>query len=588
MIPASGLANALCGKDVQTVPNDIGCAHGGGMIQRAFQHRSGRVISTCRLLLALLFAVGVSLEPTRPLAFAPATQYLLLGYAVVAAAVLAAIWDNWWLEARLGAPAHVFDLATFTVLTALTGGYASPFFGVFIFLVLSAAMRWGWREATLTVLLIVLVFFAAGLAAASGQQAPFDLQRFVLRASNLVVLSLMIIWFGVNHFGGMRGRRGRSLFAEIADSSEPPVLPSLDHAASQLSAGKVLLVWSDSEEPWLNVATLEQGVLRKQRLGPEVFPCTVADDLAETPFLFDLGRSRILVRNGYSRTLARRSDAIDRGFAAAMGLEEGLAVPIRAEGYQGYIFACAIPGLCSEDLIIAGRVGEKVSAAFERTALFAATRDAASARARLLLARDLHDSVVQFQAGMALKLQGLRLAAAQGVAIEEDLEELQLQLGQEQRDLRNVIGGLRELHRDGRGVDLGQRIATLCRRLESQWGVQCEIRVEPATIAVLPELQHDIDQLIREAVANAVRHGSARNILIRAALRDGRLHLHVEDDGGGFPTEGEFGDEELARRGLGPRSLKERVHNLGGQLKLATDRTGSRLAIALPFKGASA
>ncbi len=558
------------------------------MIQRAFQHRSGRVISTCRLLLALLFAIAVSLEPSQPLVFAPAAKFMLLGYAALSAVLLAATWDNWWLETRLGAPAHVVDLAAFTGLTALTGGYASPFFGIFIFLVLSAAMRWGWREATLTVLLIVLVFFAAGLVAKSGLRAGFDLQRFFLRASNLVVLSLMIIWFGVNQFGVMRGRRGHSLFAEVADSPEPPVLPALEHAAHELCAGKVVLVWSDSEEPWLNVATLEQGVFREEKVGPEAFPCTVAEDLAESPFLFDLRRNRTLVRNGYSRILARRSDAVDRGLATATGIEQGLAVPIRAEGYQGHIFAAGIPGLCSDDLVIAGRVGEKISAAFERAALFAATEEAASSRARLLLSRDLHDSVVQFQAGMALKLQGLRLAAAQGLAIDDDLEELQLQLAQEQRDLRSLIGGLRELPRDGRSVDLGQRIATLCRRLERQWGVDCQIRVDPSAIAVLPELQHDIDQLIREAVANAVRHGSARNILIRAALCDGRLHLDVEDDGGGFPTAGEFGDEELARRGLGPRSLKERVHNLGGQLKLATDRSGSRLAIALPFKGASA
>lgn len=556
------------------------------MIQRMFQHRSGRVIAVSRALLAILFSLAIWIEPTVGRFPDRAAPLLLIVFALTSLAIIALTWNNWWLEARLAAPAHVFDLVVFTVLIGLTAGYASPFFGIYIFLVLSAAMRWGWRAAIGTILLILLLFFAAGMVAAHSHGVlGFEAERFVIRGTNLLVVSLMIIWFGINQFGQRVGARADPVFLGLAETSEPPVRRSLERIAAALGAGRLVFAWSEAEEPWLNVATLSRGVFEEERLGPEAFPALIASDLADRPFLFDARRQRMLSVEDGRRVLQRR-DAVDANFAARFAVAEGVVLPVRAADYEGHVIALAIPGLCSDDLAIAAALGEEVSASFERTALFAANQEAAASRARLHLARDLHDGVVQFQAGMALKLKGIRLAAEQGAPVADELESLQQQLAQEQRDLRMVIGVLRQRADAGDGVDLGQRMASLCRRLERQWGVQCESATEPAAIAVRAGLQHDLDQLIREAVANAVRHGVARHIAVRASLADDRLRLDVEDDGKGFPVHGDYDDADLTARGIGPRSLRERVHALGGTLMLATGATGSRLAIALPFKGA--
>lgn len=557
------------------------------MIQRMFQHRSGRIIALNRTLLAALFTLTIWQEPAEPLAFSPLAPFLLLAFTAVSVLLMALTWNNWWLEARLAAPAHVLDLVVFTVVVTLTAGYASPFFGIFIFLVLSAAIRWGWRAALATTMLVLLLFFAAGLVAANQSDAgTFQMQRFFVRGTNLVVLSLMIIWFGVNQYG-MRPGRGRSSLTDDTESAEPPVRQSLDHAMRGLRAGRAVFAWSESEEPWLHVATLEDGRLREERLGPDAFGALVADDLEDRSFLFDVNSSRLLVRGG-GRNLLRRRASVDVAFAARFGVGSGVVIPMRAEGYQGHIFATDIPGLCSDDVPIAERLGEEISSAFGRVALFAATQEAATTRTRLLLARDLHDSVVQFHAGLSLKLQGIKMAAQEGASVDRELDELQRQLAQEQRDLRALIGALREPSQSSRGVNLATRIATLCRRLERQWGIACETATTPRSIEVRPQLQHNVDQLIREAVANAVRHGSASRISVKATVAADHLHLDVQDDGDGFPTKGEFGDAELREKPLGPRSLQERVHNLGGKLMLATSEQGSRLAIALPLRGSTA
>ena len=553
------------------------------MFQRAFQHRSGRVVAVSRVSLAAFFSLAVWFQPSEPAIFAMNVRLLLFGYFVAALILLRLTWDDWWLEARLAAPAHVFDLVLLTVLVGLTTGYSSPFFAIYVFLVISAAIRWSWKQAFGTALLGLLLYSVAGLIAADAASSGIDIQRFILRAANLTVLSLMIVWFGVNQFGP-RLPASSSPLTEGGDLAAPPIRWSLEYVAKVLGAHRLVFAWTDSEEPWLHVGRLEGGTFTEERLGPEAYPALVPADLASQPFIFNEDAGKILTRSGTRRNSARRAEPVDPAFSAQFGIRSGVVIPIHAGVHQGFVFASSIPGLCSDDLPIAAKLGEDIVTAFERLALFAATQEAAESRARLLLARDLHDSVVQFQAGMALKLQGIRIAAGDA-DIGGDIDELRQQLSQEQRDLRTLIAALREPSPVAHPIDLGRRIATLCQRLERQWNVACATATCPAAISIQPELQHDVDQLIREAVANAVRHGRASHIAIRAALANGGLELDVEDDGIGFPVKGEFDDAQLWENKLGPRSLQERVRNLGGSLMLRTSDKGSRLAIALPTSG---
>src|SRR6185503_5039953 len=129
-------------------------------------------------------------------------------YVAVAVAVAAAIWNDWWLDAKLATPMHLLDMVAFSLLVYATDGYTSPFFLFFVFIVISAAIRWGFRETALTVAAVVLLFLAAGffvgLSVHFSDNADFDLQRFIVRSGHLVILSAILIWFGVNQgFSGI-------------------------------------------------------------------------------------------------------------------------------------------------------------------------------------------------------------------------------------------------------------------------------------------------------------------------------------------------------------------------------------------------
>ena len=170
-----------------------------------------------------------------------------------------------------------------------------------------------------------------------------------------------------------------------------------------------------------------------------------------------------------------------------------------------------------------------------RRALLSAIENNAAARTRLSLARDVHDSIVQFLAGTAIRLEALKRASRAGSTIEPELDELKRLLIEEQGELRGFVNALR---RD-RSVELSEmasELRALADRLGHQWSVDCRLSAAAGTDAIPIRLQLDLPQLLREAVANAVRHGLAKHIEVNLGVENGQLHLSVADDGRGFPA----------------------------------------------------
>lgn len=546
------------------------------MIQQTFQHRSGRVISLSRVVLSAVFLIGLWLDPGQP-AHHPWLGYGLLTFYLASAAVLLAItWNDWRLETRLALPALALDLVIFTGLVLLTGGYANPFFPFFVFIILSAALRWSWRETAVTAAVLIALFLAASAVSVAWEAADFNPQRFFFRSAFLVVLSFVLVWFGLNQ---LRPRMPRLLGTDPTDPTEaarPPIHAAARFVMTHTGARRVVFAWWNSEEPWINTATLDRGGFVERRHGPDGFGSLLDRRLADSVFLFDVARGRVLKRDGRKRDMLALDAAIDAAFARLYGLHQGLAIPVESSGYGGVVFALDVPGLCSDDVTQGEGLGEEISAALERASVMALLEDAASARARLSLSRDLHDSVLQLLAGTSFRLEGVKKSAKAGRAIEVEIEALQRDLVAEQRDVRALIGQLRGGAAPHASADLQVSLSELAARMSRQWNVACSLDDCPPGLETSLMLERDCHQLVREAVANAVRHGRASRVAIRVADRDNGVQLIVTDNGSGFPTKSE------SDRDKRPWSLSERVRALGGDLALVSSDRGSMITISLP------
>src|SRR3954466_1524650 len=128
-----------------------------------FKYQSGRVIALGRVMLAILFLLAVWLDRSEPATPVNKTYMLVFFYAGAALAIAAATWRNWWLDARLAVIMHAVDMAVFTAIVFSTNGSPRPFFLFFVLPLLSAAIRWSWRETTLTATALIVLYLSAGL-----------------------------------------------------------------------------------------------------------------------------------------------------------------------------------------------------------------------------------------------------------------------------------------------------------------------------------------------------------------------------------------------------------------------------------------
>ena len=210
--------------------------------------------------------------------------------------------------------------------------------------------------------------------------------------------------------------------------------------------------------------------------------------------------------------------------------------------------------------------------------MFEAAEEGAEGRSRLTLARDLHDSVVQFLAGAAFRIEAMKRAHASGREIAPDLDELKQLMLQEQGELRTFITAMRsgpEVAFDAAAKD----VEALAEGLSRQWGIACESSARSADLMIPARLHQDVRQLVREAVANAVRHAGAKSVTIALAAADKKLRLELTNDGVRYPRTGD--GLEL------PQSLSERVQHAGGSMEIARGMGVTRVSISLPIGGRS-
>ena len=553
------------------------------MITGAFQHRSGRVIALGRLVLAGVFLFAIWLDPSQPMRFPGAAYGTLLAYTAWAGVYLGLTWNVWWLERRLALVAHILDIVMFGLMVYLTEGYTSPFFTFFVFILLASTIKWGWRETAITAAAVSLIFFLAGLAAVDWDIGDFEIRRLIFRFTYLVVLSLVLIWFGINQRTGSDPRSRAIDLIDPESPSEPPIRKAMALAAERLGAGRVVFAWWDPDEPWFLVAELTSEDVHEQRIGPGESGSLVAPMLEGAPFLFDLPNRRLLRVDSRGRwRLDRLDEAIDRAFVERFRIGSGIAVPVRSDLVEGILFVLDVRGLCTDDLEVAEHLGAEISAALERTSAIALFEESAAARTRLSLTRDLHDSVIQLLAGTSYRLEGIRRAARAGLDPDSDIDALQQELDHEQSDLRAFIAQLRRDAPPSAFPDLRETLRHLAERLARQWDVELDLLHCPERLRPPEPMTHALRQLLREAVANAVRHGQASRISATVEAGEAGLSLVVADNGRGFSeTKRGNGDDQPPR----PWSLHERVQELGGTISLYSTGEGSRIIVSLPYGG---
>jgi signal transduction histidine kinase len=540
-------------------------------LRSLFKFHSGRVIALGRVMLAVtLFLIAMFGRSQSELT--QSSPFLVL-YAAVAVLIAAVTWKNWWLDARLAILTHGIDMAVFTAVAFSSTATTSPFILFFILPLLSAAVRWSWRETAQTAAVLIVLFMIGGFLL-SGSEG-FEVQRFVLRGANLFMLTLLLIWFGVHQ------RFARSFFRvedfeTVVRDGENPLARSLAFAmtASQAACGALVVgpVGEDASDGFVSVSDSGRNFTAERVL--------VHLEMQQTnaALLFDLDAGRAVTREPEGRfRFLSASNAIDVDEARSLGLTEGLIAEISSGTHHGWLVLWGVPDLSTDFLDFGRELATSVGALLERYALLDAIEAGAAVRTRLSLARDVHDSIVQFLAGAAFRIEAIKRSAGSGRAVEADLDELKRLFVEEQGEIRGFVLALRQ-HRDLELAESVAELRVLADRLRQQWSVDCSVSAEGEEAPIPIRLQFDLLQLMREAVANAVRHGGADRIDVGLSVASGQIQLRVADNGSGFAGAGGGAPTE-------PWSLKERVERAHGTLRLQSAPGSTNVLISLPLRG---
>jgi signal transduction histidine kinase len=193
------------------------------------------------------------------------------------------------------------------------------------------------------------------------------------------------------------------------------------------------------------------------------------------------------------------------------------------------------------------------------------------AQARVLeerrrIARDLHDGLAQELAFMVTTTRKL-VDARYG-----DPELIQLASAAERGldESRRAIASLAQRNHQPFDVALMQTVEEIGDRL----GAQVLVTADPAP-RLPQERQEQLLRIVREAVTNAVRHGSANCVRVEFSNGHG-LNLRIEDDGVGFDP------AAVHPNGFGLIGMRERAAALGGQLFVASTAEGTQIEVVLP------
>lgn len=208
---------------------------------------------------------------------------------------------------------------------------------------------------------------------------------------------------------------------------------------------------------------------------------------------------------------------------------------------------------------------------------------------RRQIARDLHDSTAQSLLAARLGIgQALRRSPRLTRATRAALEESRALIDESQREIRTVAYLLHPPLLDEAGL------AAALRWLSDGFSKRTEIDIAldlAEDIERLPaETEAALFRVAQEALTNVHRHSGSRTarIVLRRTLapQDGsQVVMAIEDNGCGMPAEfaPPLGDLPHDRHlGIGLTGMRERLHQLGGNLRIEWSARGTTVQATIP------
>jgi PAS domain S-box-containing protein len=205
---------------------------------------------------------------------------------------------------------------------------------------------------------------------------------------------------------------------------------------------------------------------------------------------------------------------------------------------------------------------------------------------RRRIARELHDSVGQMLAAVSMNLSHVhREAGALTPASARALEENIGLVEQISTEIRTISHLLHPPLLDEVGLQSALQWYIDGFSERSKINVNLEL---PDDFGRLPRnLEITLFRVVQECLTNIHRHSGSSTAAIRVARSENEVRLEVSDAGKGIPADMQNGLSSGKLSGVGLRGMSERLRQMGGQLAVTSNSTGTQVVANLPLEAAA-
>jgi len=256
-----------------------------------------------------------------------------------------------------------------------------------------------------------------------------------------------------------------------------------------------------------------------------------------------------------------------------------LGAPIRAGGRTiGSLYMTRLVGsrafsdtneLAAAVLALQGAVSVATALARERSGRMSLLEE------RTRIARDLHDGTIQSLYALGLECDSLARRADFPPDASEALLNGVSRINELIADIRSYITML-EVGTPATQPELSRDLAFVIRQLVPS-GIDTVVNITAAALQEISAREtEDFLYIAREALSNAVRHGSATKIAIDLRQSPDATAMTIQDNGVGF-------DQANVRTGLGTVTMRTRAERLAGELTvLGIPGMGTTVRVVIP------
>ena len=195
---------------------------------------------------------------------------------------------------------------------------------------------------------------------------------------------------------------------------------------------------------------------------------------------------------------------------------------------------------------------------------------------RSRLAREIHDTLAQSFAGIALQLESSLIGPAARIPDLENVETALQMARQSRREAHVTIAALRSLSTE-------KPLAEVLQKALAQQTRAKNLELSITTVDAVPRLGIEVEtQILRiaqEAVANSVQHSHASHIEVRIAMEIDDLVLSVIDDGMGFNP---AAVQEMDGAHFGILGMTERAKAIRANVNIHSTSKGTTVTLVVP------